>query len=76
MNNKRRAALQEASGFLDRAVFIIEGVLDGEQDAMDNCPENLQGSERFEAMEAAVDALNDAVERIEEARESVSTAIK
>lgn len=43
---------------------------------LDNCPENLQGSERFERMEDAVDNLNDALEKLEEAKEHIEAAIR
>lgn len=43
---------------------------------MDNCPENLQGSERYEKMEDAVDNLNDALEKLEEAKEYIEAAIR
>ena len=42
---------------------------------MDNYPENLQGTERFERTELAVDSLNDALEKLEEAKEHIETAI-
>jgi hypothetical protein len=74
MNDKRRASLQEASQLLGRAAVIIERVSDDEQDAMDNYPENLQSTEKFEAMESAVDNLNDAVEKISEAKEHIDSA--
>lgn len=48
--------------------------LDGEEDALDNMPENLQGSERYEKIEAAVDLLNDASECIDAAIEKINEA--
>lgn len=42
---------------------------------MDNYPENLQSTERFERMEAAVDSLNDALEKIEDAKGYIEAAI-
>ena len=38
-------------------------------------PENLQGSERYEKMEEAADALSDAMEKIGEAMEQIRVAI-
>jgi len=43
---------------------------------MDNCPENLQGTDRFEAMENAVENLNDAVEKLEDAKSNIEAAIR
>ena len=76
MDNKRRSRLREAIGMLSNATTVVESVCDKEQDCMDNCPENLQCSERFECMEDAVDNLNDALEKLEEAKEHIEAAIK
>ena len=43
---------------------------------MDNYPENLQGTDRFEQMEDAVDNLNDALEKIDEVKGHIEMAIK
>ena len=76
MNNKRRAALSEAVSMITRASVIINGVCDNERDAVDNYPENLQGTEKFEAMEEAADSLDSAVEKIEEAKEHIESAMR
>lgn len=75
MNALRRKSLKEALTLLGRSLLIVENVCDQETDVMDNCPENLQGSDRFEAMENAVDKLNDAVDKIEEVKECIESAI-
>lgn len=49
-------------------------LLKQEEDALDNMPENLQGSERYEKIEAAVDLLNDASECIDSAIERINEA--
>ena len=61
---------------LSNVTTTVESGCDKEQDCMDNCPENLQGSERFERMEDAVDNLNDALEKLEEAKEHIEAAIR
>lgn len=76
MNKKRREKLQEAVDYLGRAVSIVESVREEEKDCMDNMPENLQGSERYNAMDDAVDALEEAIESINEANESIEHACK
>lgn len=75
MNKRRRARLTDAVKHLDAAAEIISNVADEEQDSMDNMPENLQGSERYEASEEAVDNLNDALDGISDVKESVNSAI-
>ena len=64
MNNQRRIRLRESSSLLSKALRIINAVKDEEQDALDNFPENLQNSERYTAMEDAIDNLDDAIENI------------
>ena len=76
MNEKRRNTLRNAMDLLTRASIIVDSVCDEESDAMDNIPENLQGTERYEAMEDAIDCLNEASEKIEEARECIEQAIR
>ncbi len=51
MNNKRRERLRNALKMLDSVVGIVESVCDEEQDCIDNCPENLQNTDRFERQE-------------------------
>ena len=61
---------------LGRAASIIDMVCDQENDAMDNYPDNLQGTDRYESMEDAVDNLNEASDKIEEAREYIEQVIR
>lgn len=75
MNKKRRESLGEAIVLLSRASTIVESVCDKEEECIDNYPENLQGTDKFEAMEDAVDSLNEAVEKIGEAKEYIQYAI-
>lgn len=75
MNNKRRTQLERALSILSNASSILEDVLDAEQDSMDNYPENLQSTDRFERMEQAVDSLGEALDLISGAKESVRSAL-
>ena len=67
--------LKQAISHLNRAHDIVYETKNEEQDSLDNFPENFQNSERYEAMENAVDSLDDAVSSIEEARRSIDEAI-
>lgn len=75
MNKARRTKLKTAIDHLNFAHDIISGARYDEQYGMDNLPENLQNSERYEAMENAVDNLDDAVSSIEDAKRSIDEAI-
>ena len=74
MNNKRRELLKSAIILLDRASSIVNNALDQEQDCLDNMPENLQMSERYENMEAAVDCLEEAASHLDDARSRIAEA--
>ena len=75
MNEKRRGQLKEALNMLSSVASIVEAVCDVEQDCVDNYPENLQGTEKYERMESAVDNLNDALEKIDDAKECIQSAL-
>ena len=67
MNAKRRFELKTAGDYLSKAKEIVDRVLDEEQDALDNMPENLENSPRVEKMEDAVDLLECLAENLDEA---------
>lgn len=68
MNKERRARIQDIIDRLDCMKVEIEGIKDEEEEYRDNIPENLQGSERYEAADEAIESL-------EMAWDSVDTAI-
>lgn len=75
MNQKKRARLRDAMEMLAKVSGIVDSVYDQEQDCVDNCPENLQGTDRYEQMESAAGYLYDAVEKIDEAKECIESAM-
>lgn len=75
MNKKRRELLKSARPFLTQAASIIERAAEQESDCMDNMPENLQDTDRYEKMEKAVENLEAALEHIENAQDCISEAI-
>lgn len=75
MNEVRRERLRTAVRKLSEIQLIVEAVCDKEEDCLDNYPENLQSTERFERAETAVDSLHDALENLEEAADCIQTAI-
>lgn len=66
MNNERRGRLRVIKTKLDDLYEQIESVKDDEEYAFDNMPENLQYSMRGEESQDAVDALDEALEKLEE----------
>lgn len=61
---------------LSESIRIIEHINDLEQDSIDNTPENLQNTERYERMEDIVDQLNEAVDCIGQAKDNLQEAIR
>lgn len=74
MNNYKRDLLKDANTLLKKASDLISRVLGEEEDCLDNMPENLQASEKYERMEDAIDKLESAIEHIDTAREEIDEA--
>ncbi len=74
MNKQKREQLKKAKILLTNATEIVSAVLDDERDCLDNMPDNLMYSDRYEAMETAVDRLEVAVSSMEEANECLDEA--
>ena len=74
MNKARRKELEELYDIIYEAKDRLEMLHDEEEEYRDNIPENLQGSERYERAEEAVDALDSAMSFLEEALNYIETA--
>lgn len=74
MNKARRKALDEVISKIEEAKELLENLQAEEEDYRDNMPENLQGSERYEAADAAVDNMSSAVDALDEAISSIESA--
>ncbi len=58
MNNERRKRIEAARE-------IVQEVKDDEEAALDNMPESFQDGERGQAMQEAIDALDDALSEMD-----------
>ena len=76
MNNIRRKQLAAIMERLEELKSDIELVLEEEQEAMDNVPESLWGSERYERMEEAVSNMEEAVSGLEDVISSIECAVE
>lgn len=74
MNKARRKALDEVISKIEEAKELLENLQAEEEEYRDNIPENLQGSERYEAADAAVDNMSSAVDALDEAISSIESA--
>lgn len=76
MNNTRRKQLKAILEKLEDLKAELENVKYDEDDARDNIPESLWGTERYEKAEEACDNLEEAVSNLEEALEYIETAME
>lgn len=74
MNAERRKRIAEIADKIIGLKTDIEMLRDEEQDAFDNLPEGLQSSDRGGKMESAIEALDDAINSLEEVESSLETA--
>lgn len=73
MNKERRKKVTDAIAAIGKIEELIQNILDDEQEAFDNMPEGLQISENGiiseeaqENLDAAIDALEEAIGYLEE----------
>lgn len=76
MNKDRTKRLCMAADLLQISLEDISRVIDEEEDALYNIPENLQYSESYEKREDVIDLLKDSVEDIESAIKSVYKSVE
>lgn len=60
--------IQSLQGDMELLLEELESIRDEEQEAFDNIPENMYGSERYEKAEMAVENLESAFDAFEEAK--------
>lgn len=75
MNRKRRTKLSKLYNQICAVVDNIRDLIVEEQDAIDNTPENIQGSERSAAMDDAIDSMEEACDSLGEAMSSIREII-
>ena len=66
MNNSRKKELDKLCEQIEDIKYKLDIIREDEQTYLDNIPENLQSSERYETAEEAVDALENAVDEFDE----------
>ena len=74
MNNSKRKALASILETLDEIRAALEGLLEEEQEYVDNTPENFQYTARYEAAEEACGLLQEAVDSLESAIDCIDQA--
>lgn len=76
MNKDRREELLDVSQLLDDAIDRLGEIRDDEQDAFDSMPEGLQYSSRGDAMQEAINTLDDFESQIADIRDKIEEYAK
>jgi len=75
MNRERRKEIEEIRGKLAELWDRLDGVRAEEEEAYDNLPQSIQDSERGETMLTGLQALEDALDRIDNAKDALDEAV-
>lgn len=73
MNKERRIRLKEIIDNIEKIKGKLRDVLNDEENAFDNMPENLQSSMRGEESQEAIDYMEEAVDILEEVIEQLNS---
>lgn len=75
MNKEQRKRLEEIASAIEDARAELEAIRDEEQEKVDNAPDNLNTSLRYEQMEEYIDYLQEVIDEldnsVDELRENV-----
>lgn len=74
MNNQRRKAISALVSQIEQLLSDVESIRDEEQEYFDNMPESLQGGEKGETSQAAIDSLESAYNDLESVRDQLEEA--
>lgn len=75
MNKARRKAIENLSEQLEEIQSAIQELRDEEEEAYDNLPESLQEGEKGDAMQEAIEYLDNADSFIEDAKDALNDAV-
>ena len=75
MNKERRAQIKQLTDELKDVKTKLEYISQKEEQMLDNIPENLQGTDRYSESENAIDILDDVVDDLESAIESLNEIV-
>ena len=76
MNNQRRKEVGAIRNKLGELLSRLESLRDDEQAAFDAIPENLAGSQKYEAAEEATTNLDEACESMQQVLDQLDEAVK
>lgn len=76
MNAERRKAINAIKETLEGAKSELETLAQEERDAFDNMPEGMQQGDKGQKMEAAAEALDEAVSNVDDVLAQLETAVE
>ena len=74
MNKSRRKQIAEVLEALNILRDTVEAIQNEENEAFENMPESLEGTDRYDMAEEAVSNLDDALSSLEDAIDSLESA--
>ena len=74
MNTTRRKSPAELYDIISDVKERLEYIKYEEEECFENIPENLEGSERYEKAQAAIENFEEAISNLEEALEYIESA--
>ncbi len=75
MNKERRTQIKQLTNELEDIKTKLKYISRKEEGILDNIPENLQGTDRYSESENAIDVLDDVVDDLESAIESLNEIV-
>ena len=75
MNKERRTQIKQLTNELEDIKTKLKYISRKEEGILDNTPENLQGTDRYSESENVIDVLDDVVDDLESAIESLNEIV-
>ncbi len=76
MNKERRERLSEVATTIEEARGQIQGIIDEEQDAVDNLPDSLQDSDRACKMMDAISDMGELIDKLDDFEKNLDEVVK
>lgn len=75
MNKEQRKLLEKLASHIEDVIADLEMVRDEEQEKVDNAPENLQYSARYEQMQDIADSIQLVIDELDNAVDELRTEV-
>ena len=75
MNKEQRKLLEKLASHIEDVIADLEMVRDEEQEKVDNAPENLQYSARYEQMQDIADTIQMVIDELDNAVDELRTEV-